>query len=89
MTAILWPDLINGLFEVVGGLLIWLNVYQLHKDKKTKGIHPLPTLLFLLWGYWNLYYYPHLSQWFSFAGGILLVVANTIWVWQMYVYRKN
>src|SRR6185436_15953847 len=24
-------------------------------------------------GFWNLFYYPHLDQWLSFAGGVLIV----------------
>jgi hypothetical protein len=27
---------------------------------------------------WNLYLYPTLGQWFSFGGGVFLVLANTL-----------
>ena len=83
-------DLINGLFELFGGVLLWKNVAQLHKDKETKGVHWSPVMFFAAWGYWNLYYYPSLNQWLSFMAGINIVTANTIWVLQMMYYlRKN
>ncbi len=74
------PDLINGNFEFIAGILLWLNVRKIYRDKKIRGIHVFPTMFFALWGYWNLFYYPHLQQWISFIGGIMVVVPNTVWV---------
>ncbi len=82
------PDLINGAFEFFGGALNWLNVRQLAKDKQIKGVSLVPTAVFTLWGLWNLYYYPHLSQWMSFAGGLIIVAANAVWVSLAWKYRK-
>jgi hypothetical protein len=83
------PDLINGLFELIGGLLIWLNVFKLYIDKQIRGVHYAPMVFFMLWGYWNLYYYAHLDQWISWAAGINIVTANTVWVCQLvYFWRK-
>lgn len=83
-------DIINSIFEVIGGIVLWLNIKKLYKDKEFKGVSIAPTAFFMLWGYWNLYYYPSLNQWASFWAGCLLVIANTIWVGQMvYYYRKN
>jgi len=70
------PDFFNGLFEFAGGLFIILNIRQILKDKKVRGISIPATVYFALWGLWNLYYYPHLEQWFSFAGGVFLVITN-------------
>ena len=80
------PDLINGTFESVGGLFIALSVRRLAKDKLVKGVSWVHAAFFSSWGYWNLYYYPHLEQWFSFYGGALLVAVNTIWLLQMWYY---
>jgi hypothetical protein len=82
-------DLINGLFELLGSALIWLNVHQLHHDKEFKGVHVAPTAFFFTWGLWNLYYYPSLGQWLSFAGGLSIVVANGVWVGQMLYYSRS
>lgn len=83
------PDLINGLFELVGGCLLWRNVLQLHRDKVVRGVHWAPTLFFASWGYWNCFFYPHLDQWWSFVGGLNIVIPNTVWFLQMVHYRKN
>ena len=74
------PDHINGTFEVIGGLLLFKNVKAIIRDKKLSGVSWQPVLFFSFWGLWNLYYYPGLDQWWSFAGGIIVVTANCIWL---------
>lgn len=83
------PDIINGAFEIVAGILIWASVHRLHKDKKVRGVSVATISVFMLWGYWNLFYYPHLSQWWSFAGGVGVVIANTVWVTQMIYWNHK
>lgn len=80
------PDIINGAFEVIGGLLILLSVMKLYHDKEVKGIHWGPTTFFATWGYWNLFFYPALDQWFSFIGGIVMVAMNSVWLALMLYY---
>ena|SRR3989338_1534364 len=83
------PDLINGLFETVGGFTSFLNCWQLYKDKQVKGVVWQLTIFYTLWGLWNLYYYPHLGQWFSFAGGCIIVMGNLLWIIQVLYYFKH
>lgn len=87
--TIQFNDIVNGVFEFVGGILLWVNVRQLRKDKEFKGISILPTTFFMTWGYWNLYFYPSVGAWWSFFGGLNVVVANTVWVILMFKYRKR
>ena len=82
-------DLINGLFELCGSLVLWRNVYTLHKDKGYLGVHWMTTGFFALWGYWNMYYYPSLNQWLSFVGGCSITIANTVWLIQMLYYGRK
>lgn len=82
-------DLINGLFELFGAILIAINVRQILKDKEIKGVHWIPTGFFSLWGFWNLFYYPHLDQWLSFVAGVLLFITNTTWVSLMIYYGRK
>ncbi len=84
-----FPDLTNGLFEAVGALAIFGNVWRLSKDKAVSGVSVVTMVFFTLWGYWNLYYYPHLDQWASFAGGIGIVIGNTIWVAMLAYYSRH
>lgn len=83
------PDQINGAFEAAGALFTFMNIVRLHRDKMVRGVHWLPIAFFTSWGFWNLYYYPHLDQWWSFAGGIGIVVFNTIWLAQMWYYIRE
>ena len=82
-------DLVNGLFEVLSGFMILNHCRCLLKDKQVKGVSILSTVFFSLWGFWNLYYYPSLGQWFSFYGGLLLVFANVLWVGLMIRYKDE
>lgn len=82
-------DIINGLFELGGAILLWLNVVRLHRDKLVRGVHPVPTAFFACWSVWNLWFYPSLGQWWSFAAGIGVGVVNIIWLVQMLWYLRN
>ncbi len=83
------PDLINGLFELIGGFFIWNNVRLLIKQKDIKGVSILTTGVFAAWGFWNLFYYPSLNQWLSFLGGINVAAANVIWIWLAIRYTRG
>jgi hypothetical protein len=82
-------DHINGLFEFCGGLLLWTNVRALYRAKEFKGVAIIPTAFFGAWGVWNLYFYPSLNQWYSFFGGLNIVLANLTWVGQMIYYGSG
>lgn len=72
-------DLINGCFELLGGLLVLLHIRRLWQDKQVKGLSIWPNLFFASWGWWNTYYYPSLGQWMSFIGGTFLALVSTIY----------
>jgi hypothetical protein len=82
-------DLINGLFETLGGFAILLSVVKLHREKMVRGVSWPHTAFFASWGMWNLFYYPSLAQWFSFSGGLWLVTVNTVWLAQLIYYSRN
>lgn len=82
-------DLINAIFEFGGGILCWLNVRALWRDRVVRGVYWPVQGFFAAWGWWNLYYYPSLGQWASFWGGIFLVAGNTVWVILALRYRRS
>ena len=82
------PDFVNGLFEFCGAGFIGLHIQQILRDKAVRGVSILATTFFATWGLWNLFYYPHLGQWWSFTGGLAIVTANTIWIGLMLRYRN-
>jgi hypothetical protein len=82
-------DLINGSFEALGSILLWRNVHRLWRDKQIKGVHISPVAFFFAWGVWNLWYYPNLDQWWSFAGGVSVMAANGVWAGMAFYYHKH
>ena len=83
------PDLINGSFEFLAGFFLLNNCFRVIKDKAVAGVSIISVIFFTLWGFWNLYYYPHLNQMISFFGGLLIVAANTFWVVLLLKYRNQ
>jgi hypothetical protein len=41
-----------------------------------RGVHWLPLAFWTAWGVWNVFYYPSLGQWWSFACGLGVVAGN-------------
>ena len=85
---LLMNDIINASFELIGGGMLLFNVFQAFKDKEIKGVHLAPVSFFLLWGIWNLFYYPSLSQFYSFYAGCFLTIINVIWLIQIFYYKN-
>lgn len=81
------PDLINGAFELGGGLMQLQNCRRLLRDKVVRGVDSRVFVFFTAWGMWNLYYYPSLNQPASFVGGVFIVTANAVWVSLAWRYR--
>lgn len=84
------PDIVTGMFEIGGMFFISLSIIQLYKDKVVRGVSWMHVAFFSTWGFWNLFYYPHLEQWWALAGGIGIVSANTTWLMQLlyYLYKE-
>jgi hypothetical protein len=81
-------DWINAAFETVAGFMVFLSVYRTWKEKEFRGVSPVAVGFFTAWGIWYLYYSITLDQWRSFYGGISSVIANLMWLYLMYKYRK-
>ena len=80
------PDLINGLFEGIGTLFIFASIRKLHREKLVRGVSWVHMSFFMVWGWWNMFYYPYLEQWFSFYGGVGIVLTNSFYVGQLVYY---
>jgi hypothetical protein len=82
-------DIVNGVFETVGALATWANVRRIRRDRRVAGVNFYSMAFFAGWGLWNLIYYPHLDQWASFVGGVLLVSGNVVWTVYAIRYRDD
>lgn len=75
-----WPDIINGSFEALAGLMVLNHCRVLRADRRVAGVSIASVFFFTLWGVWNLFYYPALGQLWSFAGGVVVMAANALYV---------
>lgn len=82
-------DLVNGLFEGLAGLMVFLSAWRVYADKQVRGVSWIMVVFMLIWGFWNLHYYPAIQQTWSFYGGISVVTANLIWISLMWRYRDK
>lgn len=83
------PDLINGFLEAVGGFFVAFSIIKLHREKIVRGISAVHVGFFSAWGVWNLFYYPHLDQWLSFYGGIVLALTTWVYLGQIIYYNLS
>ncbi len=82
-------DGINAAFELFGAFIMWMNVYQLYKDKIVRGIHYSTVMFMTSWGFWNVYYYPHLDQLLSGMAAGFLAFTNLCYLIMILYYRKR
>lgn len=81
-----WQDAVNGAFELYGAIAIAQHCLALYRHKMVRGASYAALAFFFSWGVWNLYYYPHLGQWASFAGGCAIVTANAVYLGMVIYY---
>ena len=74
------PDAINGTFEAGMAVAISLSISRLIREKRVLGWSIWSVAWPTAWGFWNLYYYPHLGQLASLVGGIAVVAVNATWI---------
>ncbi len=79
-------DKINAIFECMGSIFVFFSIKKLYLEKKVKGVDYKTVAFFTCWGFWNIYYYPCISQWASFLAGLFVTMANLIWVIQIIYY---
>jgi hypothetical protein len=82
-------DVLNGLFELGGAILLLLNCRRLYLDKVVKGLSVIPLVYFTAWGVWNLYYYPSVGCPWSFYGGLALVIVNFTYLSMLWWYLRK
>jgi len=83
------PDRVNALFELIAAIMLARNCLFTYRAKRIEGVSILSTIFFASWGYWNVFYYPHLGQQWSFVMGLAVTIVNTVWVGQMIYYTRR
>ncbi len=76
-------DFINSGFNIAAGAFVMLNVRRVWRDREVRGASPWTPAFFAAWGLWNLWFYPSVSCWASFVGGLGVLFANVIYLFLM------
>jgi hypothetical protein len=83
------PDHVNAAFEVAGSVAVWMNFLAILKDRGYAGTRIPMMAFFTSWGFWNLYYYSHLLQWYSLYASLLLTGGNCAVVSAMLYFGRK
>jgi hypothetical protein len=81
-------DAINGCFELAAGFFVLNHCRVLYAHKLVRGVSLTSSGFFLIWGMWNMYYYPALNQPLSFYGGVFVVAANGFYLGMLFHFRR-
>lgn len=81
-------DIINGFFEIIGGIVGILNIKSIIKDKEVKGVSYFVTLFFSSWGIWNCYFYFSLNLFLSLLGSFIMTIVNIVWLILVFKYKN-
>jgi hypothetical protein len=74
------PDIINAMFEMGGVFAISASILKLLRDREIRGYSWYTLAFFTSWGVWNVFYYPHLGQMWSFYAGIAVLLTNVVYL---------
>ena len=83
------PDMMNGFFEGFGGLMILNHCRAIYRDKLVRGVSIISTVFFFAWGIFNVYFYKHLDQPYSWYAGIFMMCCNCVYVYLLVYYSKE
>ena len=84
-----WPDFVNGSFELFAGGFVLLSVRKTLATRSSGGASWVTVAFFSSWGWWNLFYYPHLGQPWSTIGAIFVCAANCAWAALLWKFRRS
>lgn len=82
-------DLVNGLFQLGAALFIFNHCRVLYRDKLVRGVSIFSTIFFLVWGFWNLWYFPFLEQVISTIAAVAVTIANILYTYMMAHYLRK
>ncbi len=82
-------DLANAGFEGFGSIFALNHARVLYNQKIVRGVSAVSALFFFCWGIFNIFYYHHLDQFFSWAAGICMTAANAIYVGMILYYKHK
>jgi hypothetical protein len=73
-------DQINAGFEMAGAISRTFDCVQLYRAKRFVGGSLFTAFFFLMWGFFNIVFYPSLGQTYSYLAALALTTMNALWL---------
>lgn len=74
-------DSITSFFQVGAILFLLMNIRKLLKDGESKGVSIWMIVYFTAWGYWGIYMFWTLGQFWSMIANTGVALAHTLWLY--------
>lgn len=72
-----------------GLVAVLFNIAAIQRDRQVRGVSVFTVLFFTVWGFWNVYYYPHLNQIYSGMIAGCLAVGNLVYFSLILKYKDK
>lgn len=82
-------DKINAGLESIGALCRLWDCICLWEDRCYRGGSIKSAFFFLMWGVFNLFFYPSFGQHWSFWGAVAMTSMNGAWIVLALKFRNN
>jgi len=79
-------DIIQAAFNIGGCIAISSSIWKLYHQKIVRGIHWPMMIFFMSWSSYNIYFYGHLVQNYSFYAGFTILTAEIIYLYLLLYY---
>ena len=79
-------DIINSALIIMAGCFILVSVNKLYTDKLVRGVSPIHVGFFTGYGFWHIFFFSSLEQWWSVVGGVFTTTMNTTWLIMLIYY---
>jgi hypothetical protein len=81
-------DGVNSAFISIGGWLVFLNCWQLFKDKLLSGVSIISLVFYTVWGMFNAYYYLTLGKFEPMWAEVFISVGNLCYLYMAVKYNR-
>jgi len=82
-------DFINGLIYITLTVFIWVSIRRVLLDKEVKGVSWMTLGGLASRSCWNLYFYTHMTLWYSLVGVTTLAFSEVTYCILLYKYSHD
>lgn len=80
-------DFLNAVFEGAAVIVAIINIRKILKDKCIHGITVISQVFYLIWAFWNVFFYFSYDTMFSFVAAALIALTYVVWMGLIIRYK--